>query len=149
MRWREVENTIQNIPASLLSQTHLSEKWDKAEWETALSEDMGRRIRNAQPVDGTTSENSDIIPHHPCYSSVMDPLHFRSIIMLSFSLLSPRSVKRRVLPNAMGGKHSELPDVLTSKSDAKTGTIWNAWKWGLIVVSALGAGVGIGLALSG
>ncbi|KAI6145178.1 hypothetical protein BKA82DRAFT_4170674 [Pisolithus tinctorius] len=97
LHWREVERAVESIHTSNREIAHRflasAPSWDKAkwqaEWESRLSHDVATRSRE----DTVTSRPVNMV-HRPV-PSMVDPLHFSSLIAFSFSLLNP--AKARVM----------------------------------------------------
>lgn len=130
LKWREVERAVGSIRSSpeqadparirVNDKDRYYTKWSKAEWESSLSEDVARRLRE----DTVTEEDR---PHRPCTSSFLDPLHLHSILLFSVSLLTP--LRTRV-----------------HRSFVTPATKWMGCRLGLAIIGAFCAGIGIGLA---
>jgi len=99
--------------------------WDKAAWETewdaTLSRDVARRLRE-NTATSAPSQAHVKNANAPCTPAVLDPFHIPSLVMCSLSLFSP------------------LKDGITQMS-------LSGRRLGIVLVSTLCAGVGIGLAL--
>ncbi|KAI6002144.1 hypothetical protein EDD15DRAFT_2129173, partial [Pisolithus albus] len=95
LHWREIERAVESIHISNREIAHrLLEKapsWDKAkweaEWESRLSHDVATRSR-----ENTVTNRPANTIHRPA-SSIVDPLHFSSLIAFSFSLLKPAKAR--------------------------------------------------------
>ncbi|EJC99567.1 uncharacterized protein FOMMEDRAFT_170237 [Fomitiporia mediterranea MF3/22] len=183
MRWREVERAIEDIAppyrTSAISHAHgfaanrrstitqytgnpeAVEKWSKAAWETMLSEDVARRLQHDKinSSSGYNSlSNSVLFTGAPCFSPALDPLHFRSLVLLSMSLLSPRPPSLSQSPR-LKTESATLDDTLTtarpslSRSQSRRGKGgtdagnggWRVLRWSLALFCA---GIGIGCVLS-
>ncbi|KAA1474568.1 hypothetical protein DENSPDRAFT_841173 [Dentipellis sp. KUC8613] len=138
LRWREVERAVHNVrrtrhhtssfdnePKSALP---VGEKrggagpaWNKADWEAewdaTLSRDVARRLR-----EGTITGAPPRPAHHSCAPIAVDPLHLPSLLVFSMSLWTP--LKFRVTQVKLSGM-----------------------RLGLVLMSTLCAGIGIGLML--
>lgn len=182
MRWREVARTLSEPststppPLSLYNSDGATRKdYSKKVWEASLSEDIARaRRRTITSANSPLSERPNkSLMHHgtPCggFAPMLDPLHLRSLMMLSITYFLPRSLRTRTMQR--DSRRSEHDDIaLTSNEDSvdpakststirpsryragsarKTTTGWRALRWGLAIVGVFCAGIGIGLALSG
>ncbi|TFY64575.1 hypothetical protein EVG20_g5896 [Dentipellis fragilis] len=138
LRWREVEravNIVRRTKYNAPSPDHkpkgavpVGEKrggagatWNKADWEAewdaTLSRDVARRLR-----EGTITGAPPRPIHHSCAPIAVDPLHLPSLLVFSMSLWTP--LKSRVTQVKLSGM-----------------------RLGLVLVSTLCAGIGIGLML--
>lgn len=132
MRWKECNHAVSVISSS--PEKARSRWWDKAEWEASISEDVARRV-NACQVDSAAepelNRRRERETMHACFSPALDPLHWRSLMMLSLALFSPRRSRQKSI------RFNPPPP-------SKRG-----WRWGLTLISVFCAGIGIGLALTG
>lgn len=161
--------------------------WSKALWETQLSEDVARRLlseKEKKLPSGGYSPSASLFPDGqdkldevskealffgrstlgigPGYSPALDPLHLRSLFMLSLSIFAPKlvppSVRFPFLQNKemSGSAGARSTDTLrpchSQDEEEKTGgrqrREWRLWRWGLAIVGVFCAGVGFGLAFS-
>jgi len=127
MRWRECEHAV-SVMSSPPGKTR--SKWDKAQWEASISEDVARRIRACQ-ASSEDSRRKGRETRQPCFSPILDPLHLRSLMMLSLALFSPQRPRQKSLR-------------FTPPAPTK-----QRWGWGLTLLGVFCAGIGLGLALSG
>lgn len=168
LRWREAERTFHDALGSLPSDGmrrrttvtqashHAStSNWDKAAWETMLSEDVSRRLREEKD----NNEHSSPFPFSPaafsfstrplCVMPTLDPLHLRSLFILSFSLLSPRPFMSSgdKATNESKAASDTQSTIRPSRSSRD-----HRWRWRLVSafmgLSVFCAGIGIGLVLS-
>ncbi|KAL5492874.1 hypothetical protein ACEPAI_4322 [Sanghuangporus weigelae] len=187
MRWHEAERCVENIIPPIRSENKLYsftgqrrstvtrysseaeeiDKWNKAAWEVMLSEDVARRLRQTRssekPVsslDSSSLANSILFRETPCFTPSLDPLHLRSLMLLSVSLFAPRSPlafrpsRSKSRGMAMDETHSTVrPRSSNSRGRSRKGQHkreaisdrWRIWRWGLALFCA---GVGIGCVLS-
>lgn len=142
MRWREVEHYMDDVakPSQLEEMD-----WDKAAWEASLSEDIARRM-HASTSSVSRSGTRDLYTARrtePCYSPSFDPLHLRSLVMFSLSLLSPRKGGESWRHSPYAYAYDEVDPPTPSRYSG------SRWKWGLAIVGIFCAGFGVGLVLSG
>lgn len=150
LRWSEVERAVEgmrhNIPMDLQMPKEEEEKerlldatehWNKAEWETSLSEDIARRMRSADTESCVVNEVGQRVQrsrrYTSCHGPLLDPLHVPSLLVLSVSLL------RAKLCTPTASIYSEI-SIAASR--------WAGWRFGLALLGVF-CGVGIGLAFSG
>ena len=150
------------------------EKWNKATWEAMLSEDVARRLRETKSLHKSTSvsesgslANSVLFTGAPCFAPALDPLHFRSLMVLSLSLFAPRRClaatkpKLKTVDGTMDStrstlrasspgprfKRKQMAGEATKDNNNKCRT-WR-WSWGFgLALLCTGVGVGIGCMLS-
>ncbi|KAH8112844.1 hypothetical protein DFH11DRAFT_1689732 [Phellopilus nigrolimitatus] len=138
-------------------------EWSKAAWEASLSEDIARRFRQLpshpfssvleKGTSSTLAETTLFSSVTPCFAPTLDPLHLRSLMLLSFTLFAPRAFapkssipKSRLGPEEMAGTSSTLRPYASGAGSGKGARDdWRAWRWGLAVVGVFCAGLGIGL----
>ncbi|THH05941.1 hypothetical protein EW145_g4427 [Phellinidium pouzarii] len=184
MRWREVERAVADMSSSVMNPGTVSAAamrrrdtitgaednnwaWSKAAWEVSLSEDIARRMRlvnppaeksefSTEPESRFADPGSNLLATVPPYfAPVLDPLHFRSLMMLSLALLVPPSISgttkvgtKSVLTPGMVGVRSASTVKPASSSTSSSQGGWGAWRWGLAIMGVFCAGMGIGLVLS-
>lgn len=181
MRWREAERCLEggfHLIRNEKSESYFSanqrrstitrysadaeeiEKWNKATWEAMLSEDVARRLRQTRSSEKSTCySDSSLAGSRPftetsCFSPSLDPLHLRSLMLLSVSLFAPRSAlslrssrSRSKNMNIDETRSTVRPRRSNSRARSRT-TIsdrWHIWRWGIALFCA---GVGIGCVLS-
>lgn len=183
MRWREVERAIEDLtrPPSQRAEalkhytsagyrrptvTQYSvdnekiERWNKATWEAMLSEDVARRLRQTKTAESEdlpySQSNSVLFSTTPCFVPSLDPIHLRSLMLLSLSLLAPRSSSKRVprleerdvcmeeTRSTVRPCHSRSRSRGRQEHNTKAER-WRFWRWGLAIFCA---GIGIGCILS-
>ncbi|KAI6126798.1 hypothetical protein F5141DRAFT_357138 [Pisolithus sp. B1] len=100
LHWREIERAVESIHTSNREIAHhfleKAPSWDKAkweaEWESRLSHDVATRSR-----ENTVTNRPENMIHRPAAPSIVDPLHFSSLIAFSLSLFNP--AKARIMNN--------------------------------------------------
>ncbi|KAI5117684.1 hypothetical protein M0805_003474 [Coniferiporia weirii] len=182
MRWREVERAVADMSPLTARSGPMQRRgtitgtinkdwgWSKAAWEVSLSEDIARRMRLIRPHPHRTPESSteksecgstaaadgsgDTVLGRvaPCFAPALDPLHLRSLMVLSLALLAPRRLDAGASASAkaVSASTSTIKSTPTSTSGPASGARdgWGVWRWGLAIMGVFCAGVGIGLAFS-
>ena len=109
LHWREVERAIEDIHAvhretALYINSEKPSSWDRArweaEWEARLSHDVARRARE-DTITERPRINRQVAP------SVLDPLHFSSLVAFTLSLFVPAKV---CIKNRLSYFINKLPD---------------------------------------
>ncbi|KAI6165295.1 hypothetical protein EDD17DRAFT_1438254, partial [Pisolithus thermaeus] len=96
LHWREIERAVESIHTSNREIAHhfleKAPSWDKAkweaEWESRLSHDVATRSR-----ENTVTNRPGNVIHRPAAPSIVDPLHFSSLIAFSLSLFNPAKAR--------------------------------------------------------
>jgi len=126
LRWREIERAASTVHESRSDARSKQQgvAWDKAAWETewdaTLSRDVARRLRENTAT--SAPPQTHVARNDTCTPALLDPFHIPSLVVFSLSLFTP--LKDGIAQMSLSGK-----------------------RLGIVLVSTLCAGVGIGLAL--
>ena len=162
MRWREVERGLEGRVRDERKWRGVNgdgaetEGWSKAEWEVSLSEDYARHLRalvkaktaliSTDDYEYAYGYGSEYETKDACFYPMLDPLSVRSLIsaLLSRTRTSKDNPFSALTVDTFGRSGGR-----GSGSDGHPrGRRWSVFSWGVALVSAFCAGVGIGLALS-
>lgn len=84
-----MERVVDDIQMSRRKETHDNYSWNKAEWESSLSHDVAKRLRDDVQLREQQHRQhySGVGAPGPCVP--FDPLHLPSLVVFSLSLLTP------------------------------------------------------------